>query len=60
MKELIEKYLGKNAIVSMGGLQIEVKVTDVKNSYGKDRFLITPVTGSGAVWVEYVSLIKEK
>lgn len=58
MKELIEKYMGKKALVSLGELEVEVKITDVKNSYGKDRFLITPVAGKGSVWVESVTLTK--
>lgn len=58
MKELIEKYLGKKATVFLGGLKVEVKIVDVKTSYGRDRFQITPTAGSGEVWVESVTLIK--
>lgn len=58
MKELIEKYVGKKATIFVGGLSVEVNVTDVKMSYGKERFKVSPVAGKGEVWVEAVSLIK--
>lgn len=57
MKELIEKYVGKHCTVFVGGMIIEVKVCDVKISYGRERFLITPVAGKGEVWVESVKII---
>lgn len=59
MKELIEKYVGKAAYVFMGGLKIQVDIKDVKMTWGKERFLITPVTGEGTVWVESVHLIND-
>lgn len=57
MKDLIEKYVGKNATVSAGGMRVEVTITDVKISWGKERYEITPVAGSGKIWVESVNLI---
>lgn len=58
MKKEVETYVGKKATVDMGGLTVEVKIVDVKKSYGRDRYLITPVAGKGEVWVEKVTLIK--
>lgn len=59
MKDLIDKYVGKPAkIQTEDGLWIEVEIKDVKTSYGKERFLVTPVSGSGEVWKEQVILIK--
>lgn len=58
MKELIEKYVGKKATINCAGLQIEVNIVDVKMSYGKERFKVSPVAGKGEVWVEQVTLIK--
>lgn len=58
MKKEVETYVGKKAKVELGGLTVEVKVLDVKKSYGKDRYQITPVAGKGEVWVEKVELIK--
>ncbi len=58
MKKEVETYVGKKAVVELGGLTVEVKIIDVKKSYGRDRFLISPVSGKGEVWVENVTLIK--
>lgn len=58
MKELIDKYVGKKARILAGGLGVDVKVVDVKMSYGKERYRVIPVAGDGAVWVEHVELMK--
>ncbi len=34
------------------GINFRVVIKDVKNSYGKVRFLISPVAGSGETWIE--------
>ena len=60
MKEKIEKYVGELAYVFIGGLKVEVEILDVKITYGKDRFCVTPVAGSGTVWVESVVLKTNK
>lgn len=60
MNEEVQKYVGKRALVGLGGLSVIVTITDIKNSYGKLRFNITPVSGSGSVWVETVHLIEEQ
>lgn len=57
MKEKIDQYVGKNAEITIGGLTIAVLITDYKQSYGKDRFLVTPIKGSGSTWVETVSML---
>lgn len=56
-------YLEKATIIGkigtiglMNGLTIEVKVLDYKNSYGKDRWQVEPVAGSGKIWVEWVNI----
>lgn len=59
MKELIEKYVGKEAMVFLGGLRVRVQITDVKMSYGRERFEITPVAGEGKIFVESVNLISQ-
>jgi hypothetical protein len=35
-----------------GRLTITVTVLDYKSSYGRDRWLVTPVEGTGEVWAE--------
>lgn len=58
LSEINEKYLGREATIKLGGLEIKVIISDVKTSYGRDRFLVSPVSGSGQVWVEVVKLKK--
>lgn len=50
-----EQNIGKEAIVFAGGMRVMVKVLDFKQSYGRERWLITPISGSGEVWVENIS-----
>lgn len=57
MKALIDKYVGKKAIIFLGGLEIEVEILDVKLAWGKERYEVKPVAGSGKVWVESITLI---
>ena len=52
MQELLKKYLNRKVHVDLGGLEVAVVIVDIKNSYGKNRFKISPVTGKGEVWVE--------
>lgn len=44
--------IGARVIVRFEDIQIECVVSDVKNSWGKPRLLITPVSGNGSQWVE--------
>lgn len=45
------KLIDKTATYRVGELAFEVRITDVKNSYGRDKVQITPVNGSGEQWV---------
>lgn len=54
MKTLLEKYLNKKVHIKIGGLIVGVVILDVKQSYGKTRYLVSPVTGKGEVWVESI------
>lgn len=57
MKNKIEKFVGKKGyIVIIGGMMVDVKIKDVKNSYGRTRYLVTPVQGSGEAWVENITM----
>lgn len=51
MKEKME-IIDSVQTISLGGLTVEVTVLDYKNSWGKDRWLVTPVAGEGQTWVE--------
>jgi hypothetical protein len=60
MKELINEYVGKEAVVVLGGLDVKVNIVDVKFSWGNKRFQVEPVYGNGRVWVERVELLDNK
>ena len=53
------KIIGKVGDIFIGGLVVKVKVLDYKNSYGNDRWKVTPVEGEGTIWVEQVRNIKK-
>lgn len=49
--------IGKRANIRTtlpAGLTIQVDVLDYKNSYGKDRWLIRPIAGTGQAWVQKI------
>jgi hypothetical protein len=48
------QIIGKTAEIHLNGLTIEVKILDVKQSYGRTRYQVTPVAGSNEIWVESI------
>jgi len=52
MKELLNKWYHSKVYINLGGLEIGVVIMDIKQVWGKTRFLVSPVTGKGEVWVE--------
>lgn len=54
MKELLD-MIGKTGVVPHGDLIFDVTITNVKRSYGKDRYEVTPVAGTGKTWVEIIN-----
>lgn len=52
--EKINEYVGKKAVVSLGGLEVNVKITDYKVTYGRERFQVIPLNGEGQIWIEKV------
>lgn len=52
-KEL-SKLINKKVQVHIGGLLVDVTITDIKRSYGKTRYLVAPVSGTGNVWTEKI------
>lgn len=59
IKELVAD-IGKTGSIYIQGLRIAVSVTDVKVSYGKPRWMVTPITGAEQIWVESIELNPEK
>ena len=52
MKNLFEKWLNKKVTVVLHELQASVVVVDIKEVWGRVRFLVSPVSGKGESWVE--------
>jgi hypothetical protein len=48
--------IGKKATIPFGKLTINVRVKDYKYTYGRHRWLVEPISGTGEMWVE--SLLK--
>lgn len=44
--------IGKVREIEVNGLAVDVMVNDVKQAYGRTRYLVSPVAGRGQVWVE--------
>ncbi len=55
MKEFFAN-IGKKGVIRTGGLRVEVEILDYKRSYGHDRYLVTPLSGAGEVWIEDVEI----
>lgn len=45
-----KQLMGKTGSLELGGLSVSVKILDVRESYGRVDFLVSPVAGSGQVW----------
>ena len=56
--------IGQTAEVSftngIGSILVQVRILDAKQSYGKERYQIEPVAGSGKIWVESFRLQNAK
>jgi len=40
------KLIGMPGTINQGGLNVHIRITDVKKSYGNVRYLVTPVSGT--------------
>ena len=55
------KYIGKNCLVKVGRTgkcYTECTIKDVRTTYGKTYYQISPLCGKGTVWVEKVKILK--
>lgn len=48
----ILKLIGQPADAAINGLTVRVRISDVKTAYGNVRYQVTPLSGSGSVWVD--------
>jgi hypothetical protein len=46
------KRLGQTVSTSYKGASIHWTVKDHKSAYGRDRWLLVPVSGEGEIWVD--------
>lgn len=46
------KLIGQEGLLRTDGLQVAVKVLDIKQAYGNTRYDVTPVNGSGIITVD--------
>lgn len=53
MKEYIQ-YINRKYDINLNGLIVSIVILDIKRSYGRLRFLVSPVTGKGEIWVESI------
>jgi hypothetical protein len=40
------------SVVSLTGFLVVVEIQDAKTGYGRDRYMVTPVGGTGSAWVD--------
>lgn len=46
------KLLGQEISVRCESLLVTCTIVDIKQAYGRMRFQVAPVNGSGSIWVE--------
>ncbi len=49
-----ESIIGSRGYIVVDDMHIEVRILDVKDSWGRIRYLVTPVSGEGQTWKENV------
>lgn len=58
-----KKKIGKTATISLNcnhikGIDVGVRILDVKFVYGTYRYKVTPADGSGEIWVQKLKVTK--
>ena len=48
----LSQAIGKTGLLRFDALSVSVKIMDAKTAYGNVRYLVTPVSGTGSVWVD--------
>ncbi len=51
MKEEMKNIGTEATLLVVGGLNITVKILDVRSAFGRTDYQVTPVAGSGVKWV---------
>lgn len=53
----LAEYVGRVGAMDLEGMTFEVLIKGYKNTYGRNRFLVSPKNGKGEKWSENVSLV---
>ena len=48
----LHEYIGLEVPWHIGELHIQVRILDCKRAYGRTRYLIQPITGTGQQWIQ--------
>jgi hypothetical protein len=48
--------IGQLGTIQTGGLTVQIRILNVKVSYGRTRYQVQPIAGEGSVWIEQVKL----
>lgn len=54
MKDKLTRIGTTASLKTAWGFEIWVEIIDYKQSYGRDRWLVKPVSGEGEAWVEKI------
>lgn len=54
MKEKLARIGTTAELQTSWGFTVTVEILDYKRSYGRDRWLVTPLKGQGQAWVERI------
>jgi hypothetical protein len=50
--------VGSVVHISYGALTFEVRATQHRRVFGRDEWLVTPVNGSGEMWLQNIALVR--
>lgn len=56
----VTKNMEKLGQIIVKGLSVNVRILDLKTAYNKKRYLVTPSSGNGEIWVDTVYSIHEE
>lgn len=54
----MKSAIGQTVSVRFEDLNIDCKIIDAKNAYGKTRLLIAPISGAGNQWIETSRIVE--
>lgn len=55
----IQEKMGREVQVKHGKMTFLARIVDYKCSYGRDRFLVEPLSGVGKDWIELWSIYRK-